>query len=170
MIKLHYPKLLLDDPCWQQRAEMLAARCYELTTFLDEVAGIDMRGVHFDHAITYHDSCSGLRELGIKLQPRRLLAKVTGLSISEMQDGEVCCGFGGTFCVKYPELSGRMVDDKVNHIEQSRADVVLGGDLGCLFNIAGRLQRCGKAVRVYHVAEVLAGMAGQAIGESDDEA
>jgi L-lactate dehydrogenase complex protein LldE len=117
---------------------------------------------------TYHDSCSGLRELKVKRQPRQLLASVEGLELVEMAESEVCCGFGGTFCVKYPEISTRMVSDKLENIEASGAELVLAGDLGCLMNIAGRLKRTGSGVRARHVAEVLAGDADAtpAIGES----
>ena len=115
--------------------------------------------------VTYHDSCSGLRELGVRDQPRRLLAGVAGLDLVEMPDAEVCCGFGGTFCVKYPGISGRMVSEKIENIAAAGADAVLAGDVGCLLNIAGRMSREGRTGRVFHVAEVLAGMAGRGIGE-----
>jgi L-lactate dehydrogenase complex protein LldE len=111
-----------------------------------------------DARVTYHDSCAGLREMGVKGQPRKLLASVQGLQLVEMQGTEVCCGFGGTFCVKYPDISTKMVDDKIANIVASGASAVLGGDLGCLLNIAGRIQRRGLPIRVLHTAEVLAGM------------
>ena len=115
---------------------------------------------------TYHDSCSGLRELGVKAQPRRLLAGVEGLKLVEMTGAEVCCGFGGTFCVKYPDISNAMLDDKIADIAATGADLLLAGDMGCLLNMAGKLQREGRAVKVRHVAEVIAGMADEpAIGE-----
>jgi L-lactate dehydrogenase complex protein LldE len=107
--------------------------------------------------VTYHDACAGLRELGIRQQPRRLLHSVRGLDLTELAGPDVCCGFGGTFCVKYPEISTRMVDDKVADIAASGAEVVLAGDLGCLMNIAGRLSRLGSTIQARHVAEVLAG-------------
>lgn len=156
MIKEHYPELFATDAQWRSRAQSLAARCYELTEFLSDVLGVKSVEAHYAGTCTYHDSCSGLRELGVKNQPRDLLANVDGLSISEMRESNVCCGFGGTFCVKYPEISGRMVADKVAHVRESNADTLLGGDMGCLLNIAGRLKREGSDVKVYHVAEVLA--------------
>jgi L-lactate dehydrogenase complex protein LldE len=107
---------------------------------------------------TYHDSCSGLRELGVRDQPRRLLATVQGLRLAEMRDADVCCGFGGTFCVKYPEISNAIVGKKAAAIAASGADLLLAGDLGCLLNMAGKLQRDGANIAVRHVAEVLAGM------------
>ncbi len=168
MLKLHYPQLFATDARWQERAQALAERCYELVSFLTDVLGVDNIGARFERTVTYHDSCSGLRELGIHAQPRRLLAGVTGLKLSEMDDANVCCGFGGTFCIKYPDISARMVSDKHENIKASGADTVLGGDLGCLLNIAGRLKRQGSAVKVYHVAEILAEMATFAIAEGEE--
>jgi L-lactate dehydrogenase complex protein LldE len=158
MIREQYAALFASDPEWKLRAERLGARTFELVSFLVDVMG--MTGVEARYAglATYHDSCSGLRELGIKAQPRALLATVAGLTLAEMEDAEVCCGFGGTFCVKYPDISVRMVSDKVERIRATGADTLLAGDLGCLLNMAGRLHRLGHTVRVRHVAEVLAGM------------
>ena len=170
MLRVHYPRLFTTDARWQQRAQSLAKRCYELVSFLTDVLGVERVDAQFERTVTYHDSCSGLRELGIQGQPRSLLASVGGLSLSEMADANVCCGFGGTFCVKYPEISARMVSDKLANIEASGADTVLGGDLGCLLNIAGILKRSASPVNVYHVAEVLAGMTNQrAIGEGENQ-
>ena len=166
-IRREYPEIFKDDAVWSPRATALAQRSYELLSFLADVLAVPVPKGAFRANATYHDSCSGLRTLGIKEQPRRLLAGVEGLRLLEMQDAETCCGFGGTFCVKYPEISVKMVSDKVGNIEATGADTVLGGDLGCLLNIAGRLHRLGKSVRVYHAAEVLAGMAGAAIGEAE---
>lgn len=154
-----YPKLFTSEPGWQHRARAMADRTHELISFLADVRGVTSVNASFPHPVTYHDSCHGLRALGVKEQPRRLLATVRGLQLRELNDSEICCGFGGTFCVKYPEISGRMVADKAAAIHATGAEVVLGGDLGCLLNIAGRLGREGGRVRVYHVAEVLAGMA-----------
>ncbi len=114
----------------------------------------------WDRRVTYHDGCSGLRELGVKNQPRRLLASVDGLSLRELPGAEVCCGFGGTFCIKYPDISDKMVSDKEADIAATGAEAVLAGDLGCLLNIAGKLHRRGRGVEVRHVAEVLADMTG----------
>ena len=130
-----------------------------------------MRGVRavdarFESHATYHDSCAGLREMEVRDQPRALLASVDGLRLTEMRDSGTCCGFGGTFCVKYPEISTRLVDEKCANVVATGAEVLLGGDLGCLLNIAGRLTRQSHPVRVFHVAEVLAGMAGRGIGEA----
>jgi L-lactate dehydrogenase complex protein LldE len=166
MLSHHYPGLFDDDPAMKVRAENLAGRSYELMAFLVDVLGVERVAAHYDGAVTYHDSCSGLRELGVKDQPRRLLATVQGLSVREMKAPEVCCGFGGTFCVKYPEISNAMVGEKSVDIAGSGAGTLLAGDLGCLMNMAGKLQREGSAVRVRHVAEVLAGMGDlPAIGE-----
>jgi L-lactate dehydrogenase complex protein LldE len=165
----HYPRLFEDEPGWQARARALAQRTHELSSFLVDVRGARAIHAHCAASATYHDSCAGLRELGIKTQPRALLEEVEGLELKEMPDTEVCCGFGGTFCVKYPEISGRMVADKAAAIQASGAQMLLGGDLGCLLNIAGRLKAEGRPVRVYHVAEVLAGMTDHpALGEPDE--
>ncbi|MEN2977348.1 (Fe-S)-binding protein [Tistrella bauzanensis] len=171
MISHHYPDLLRDDPDWGPRARRLAARCYELMAFLVDVRGMDAVSVRLDATVTYHDSCSGLRELGVKAQPRRLLDSVEGLTLKELTGAEDCCGFGGTFCVKYPDISGRMVSNKVADIRATGADMLLAGDMGCLLNMAGRLKREGSTVQVRHVAEVLAGMTDTApIGDTADAA
>lgn len=166
MIKAHYPELFAGDPQWEEAARELSSRTYELLSFLHDVLGVDSVDAAYSGKATYHDSCSGLRELKVKQQPRTLLQGVC--EVEEMHDAEVCCGFGGTFCVKYPEISERMVSDKSANIEASGADTVLGGDMGCLLNIAGRLRREGKPIKAYHVAEVLAGMTDvPAIGEGE---
>lgn len=167
-LKEHYPNLFDDDPALKARAEDLAERTHELISFLVDVRGVEKIEARYEGTVTYHDSCSGLRELGIKKQPRQLLASVQGLEFKEMVDCEVCCGFGGTFCVKYPEISNRMVSDKAAHIKASGADTLLAGDLGCLLNMAGKLKREGSDIRVRHVAEVLAGQSsGPAIGDPE---
>jgi L-lactate dehydrogenase complex protein LldE len=167
MLKHHLPHLFDDDPNLRGRADALAARTFELVSFLTDVLRVEqLPGRYVGGPVTYHDGCSGLRELGIKEQPRKLLRAI-GATVAEMPDPEVCCGFGGTFCVKYPEISVAMVSNKVRDIVASGADTVLAGDLGCLLNIAGRLQREGHPIKVRHIAEVLAGMTGQVapIGE-----
>lgn len=170
MIKLHYPGLFEADTDERKACEALADRCYELTTFLQDVLRVKLAESDLTASVTYHDSCAGLRELDIKSQPRELLAQLGAVQLQEMQDSEVCCGFGGTFCIKYPDISGKMVDDKARAIEQSGAEYVLGGDLGCLLNIAGRLKRLDRSEKVYHVAEVLAGRTNVApIGCADEE-
>jgi len=165
-----YPTLFRHDVQWARRAEDLANKTWELTSFLTEKLGFSLDDVSYPGVCTYHDSCSGLRELGIQKQPRTLLSGVKGLTLSEIQDSNVCCGFGGLFSIKYPDISGRIVSDKCGQITQTDADTVLGGDLGCLLNIAGRLCREGKNIKVFHIAEVLAGMAdGPSIGEAERE-
>ena len=157
MLKQHYPQLFPEGSYEAGRARELAERTFELISFLTDVMGVIGVDTEFPARVTYHDACSGLRELGIKRQPRLLLQSVRGLELAELTASEVCCGFGGTFCVKYPEISTRMVDDKVADIAATGAHVLLSGDLGCLMNIAGRLARLGTRVEVRHVAEVLAG-------------
>jgi L-lactate dehydrogenase complex protein LldE len=158
MLRRHYPELFVDDPIVLPRAQHLAERTWELVAFLVDVCGMRSVAVRWDRDVTYHDACSGLRELGVKLQPRLLLASVAGLNLRELPGAEVCCGFGGTFCVKYPEISDKMVSDKAADIVGSDATAVLAGDLGCLLNIAGKLYRQGRRIEVRHIAEVLAGM------------
>jgi L-lactate dehydrogenase complex protein LldE len=158
MLKKHYPGLLAGDAAWEERAKAFATKVYELTSFLTDVRGMRSVDAAASAAATYHDSCSGLRELGVQAQPRALLASVRGLAIREMADADVCCGFGGTFCVKYPDISNAIVGRKVAAVEASGADTLLAGDLGCLMNMAGKLSRAGSKVEVRHVAEVLAGM------------
>ena len=157
-IKVHYLELFKDDPDLKRRAEDLAARTYELTDFLASVLKIERLASDFKGRITYHDSCCGLRELGVSAQPRRLLAMVPGVSLTEMPASTQCCGFGGTFSLKYGDVSGAIVDEKCRNIRASGADAVVLGDLGCMLNIEGRLRRIGdEMTRVLHVAQVLAG-------------
>ena len=159
MIRHHYPRLFEKQPAWREKAGELAERTWELTSFLVDV--MDFRpdscaAADDERKLTYHDSCAGLREMGVKQQPRRLLLDMCGIDVTEMRDSEVCCGFGGTFCVKMPELSGKMVDDKIDNACASEASLLVGGDLGCLLNISGRASRRGVELEVRHVAEVLA--------------
>ncbi len=165
MLKVHYPELFHGDPNWEPRAAAFAEKTYELISFLVDVMGVARIDASFEGTATYHDSCSGLRELGVRVQPRRLLGTVRGLTLKEMRDADVCCGFGGTFCVKYPDISNAIVGKKAANVAATGADMLVAGDLGCLMNMAGKLQRDGKPIEVRHVAEVLAGMtAGPAIG------
>lgn len=177
MIK-YYPELFDAEDPYQQLAQALADRSYEITSFLFDVIGIEalqqqLQQLTIPRTVTYHDSCSGLRQLGIKQQPRELLKQINGLQIEEMTEAETCCGFGGTFCVKYPEISNRMVSNKSEFINGSGADTLVGGDLGCLLNMAGKLQRLGKdnpdtLVEARHVVEILADMLDTpGIGEQD---
>ena len=157
MIIKHYPELFEPDTADHEAAVDLASRTHELVSFLTRVMKVEAVEADFPARATYHDSCSGLRELGIRNEPRQLLASVDGVSLREMTDAEVCCGFGGTFCVKYPGISDKMLEKKIRHIEATGADTLIAGDLGCLMNMAGKLKRMGSAVKVRHVAEVLAG-------------
>lgn len=167
MIVRHIPGLLADDKDFAARATALASRSHELVSFLTDVLKIDSLPGAFSGAVAYHDSCSGLRELGIKAQPRALLAKIGGLSLKELADPAACCGFGGLFCVKYADISTRIADQKLDHVLESGADTLLAGDLGCLLHLAGRLKRRKANIRVRHIAEVLAGLTDSpAIGEA----
>lgn len=157
-LRQDYPALFADDPAWAARADSLARRSHELLSYLVDVLKVDGVQARYDGQATYHDSCAGLRELGVKGQPRQLLASVQGLDLVEMRGTEECCGFGGTFCVKYPDVSNAIVEKKAANIAATGADTLLAGDLGCLMNMAGKMSREGRKLRVRHVAEVLAGM------------
>jgi L-lactate dehydrogenase complex protein LldE len=166
MIKAHYPGLFKDDAAWLKRAEALAAKTHELIAFLVDVRGLTAVDANVKVRATYHDSCSGLREMKVKDQPRTLLKSVRGLELVEMEDNEVCCGFGGTFSLKYPDISNAMVQKKADAVAATEPQLLLAGDLGCLMNMAGKLKRQGSTIEVRHVAEVLAGdLTAPAIGE-----
>lgn len=158
MVRVHYPRLFDDGDPDKARVEAVAARTYELVSFLADVAGVSSIQAQHTGSVTYHDACSGLRELKVKAQPRKLLGAMDGVELREMEDAEVCCGFGGLFCVKYPDVSGEMVRKKSDEIVKTQADALVTGDVGCLLNMEGALARRGDKVRAYHVAEVLAGM------------
>lgn len=166
MISHHYPQLLEGE--WRDRAIDVAAKTFELTTFLTEVVTLAPgSGANIDQ-VAYHDSCAGLRELSIREQPRELLQSVCSAQVSELQQRDVCCGFGGTFCAKMPEISSKMTDDKLKDALDTGAPMLTGGDLGCLMTIAGRASRLGQNIEIRHVAELLAGnLDGPAIGEGD---
>jgi L-lactate dehydrogenase complex protein LldE len=168
MIRRHYPGLFAADSAMRARAEALAAKSWEIVSFLTDVMRLDRIEARLDGSAAYHDCCSGLRELGVKRQPRRLLGRVAGLELKELPGAEICCGFGGAFSVKYPTVSDALASDKVRELEASGAAHLLAGDLGCLMHLAGKLHRAGSKVRVRHVAEVLAGMGEEpAIGEPE---
>ena len=166
MIKEHYPRLFEGVPSWHEKSLNLASRIYELTSFLVDVLGVAGVSGTYAAKTTYHDSCSGLRELGIKEQPRKLLAGIEGLKTEEYDGAETCCGFGGIFCIKYSEISDKMATDRIDQLTSTGAKILLGGDLGCLINLAGKLKREGSLIQVRHVAEILAGMTDDpAVGE-----
>jgi L-lactate dehydrogenase complex protein LldE len=158
MLKVQFPALLADDLAFAERAQALAAKTFELTSFLVDVLGVEGVDAHFAGCVTYHDSCSSLRELHVHDAPRRLLASVDGLNLVEMAETEVCCGFGGGFSVKYPDISTAIGEAKARNIAATHTACVLAGDLGCLMQIAGTLSRQGSDIEARHVAEVLAGM------------
>ena len=157
MLIKHYPKLFEDSPEWKKKATDFSSRCHELVKFLHEHTKKPTFDISHKKTVTYHDSCSSLREIGNKQQTRDLLKANEKLNLIEMSDSETCCGFGGTFCVKYPEISENMVDDKIKNIQATGADLLVAGDMGCLLNIAGRLKRLKSPIKVFHIAEVLAG-------------
>ncbi len=163
MLCKHYPGLFdpEHEPSWFARATAFSARVFELTAFLSDVLGVDFTGRAYPHRVTYHDSCSSFREMGVASQPRKLLKSLDGIAFMEMSDREVCCGFGGTFSVKYPDISNAMVTQKANRAVETKAEILTGADLGCLLNIAGKLSREGKRIDVRHIAEILAGECGE---------
>ena len=166
MIRVHYPRLLQDDEAWAKRAEALAAKTHELFSFLVNVRGLASVAAACRAGVAYHDSCSSLREMGVKDEPRRLLSSVGGVRLCELKEPQTCCGFGGFFSVKYPEISARMADDKIDDAIGTGAELLVGGDLGCLLHLSGRIARRAEKLAVRHAAEVIAGFASEpAIGE-----
>ncbi len=172
MLKLHYPRLVSNDPLdVRTEIETFAAKVHELCTFLTDVRPLASVPGQFTGRVTYHDACSGLRELGIKSAPRRLLAMVPGVEINEMSEPESCCGFGGLFAEKYAGISNAIVTRKTDDAAATSAALLVSGDLGCLMNMAGKLTREGRPLACRHVAEVLAGeLADPAIGHSPADA
>jgi L-lactate dehydrogenase complex protein LldE len=166
MIRVHYPRLFQDDEAWSKRSAALAAKTHELFSFLVNVRGVSAVAAECRAGVAYHDSCSSLREMGVRDEPRQLLSSVNGLKLCEIKEPQVCCGFGGFFSVKYPDVSARMADDKIADAVGTGADMLVGGDLGCLLHLSGRMARRGERLAVRHAAEVIAGFAsGPAIGE-----
>jgi L-lactate dehydrogenase complex protein LldE len=157
MLRKHYPDVLAGDEAYAPRARRLAAKSHELVSFLVRERNMTHVAATFAGRACYHDSCSSLREMHVKQEPRQLLASVKGLELAELKDPMVCCGFGGLFSVKYPEISERMADDKIADAEGTGAAFMTGGDLGCLLHLAGRMSRAGKRMEMRHVAEILAG-------------
>lgn len=159
MIRTHYRDVFGDEPDWIERQSALSAKTWEVLSFLSDVMKYHPNDVQYDGVTTYHDSCSGLRDLGVYDQPRNMLKNVRGLTTVPLKDNDACCGFGGTFCVKYPDISNAIVSDKAQNIADTQADTLLAGDLGCLMNMAGKMSRDGHKIKAYHTIEVLAGMA-----------
>ena len=157
MVKHHYPELFADDLRWHDRARAVGQRCFEFSQFMVDVLRVEDVGAAYRGTVTYHDSCHLLRALGVAEQPRRLIRQIRGAELVEMHDADKCCGFGGSFSVKYPQISTAMVDDKVANILASGADTVAGCDISCLMNIQGRLSRLGLPVKTRHLAQLLAG-------------
>ncbi|MDE2182838.1 MAG: (Fe-S)-binding protein [Alphaproteobacteria bacterium] len=166
MIRVHYPECLRNDEAYAERAKALAAKTHELVSFLVRVMGVSAVKAKCPAKACYHSSCSSLREMGVKSEPRQLLSSVEGLTLVELSDPEVCCGFGGLFSVKYPQISARMADNKLADASATGATILTGVDLGCLLHLAGRLERQGRTMQVRHAVEILAGMSDEpALGE-----
>ena len=157
MVRNHYPELFRDDAKLLERAKEIGIRTFELTEYLVDVLKVEDLGSRYDGRITYHDSCHLMRGIGVKEQPRKLIRKIRGAEFVEMNDSDRCCGFGGAFSVKYPEISAAILEDKIKNIIESNADVVTGCDMGCLMNIQGMLSRKGLPVKTLHIAQLLAG-------------
>ena len=155
MVVRHYPELFTGEPRWRQRAEAVAAKTFEFTQFLVDALGVTDVGARFSGTVTYHDSCHLKRCLGVAEQPRALISAVEGATLVEMEDSDRCCGFGGTFAVKYPEISTGMLEEKVANILATGADSVVGCDLSCLMHIQGMLSRRKLPVQTLHIAELL---------------
>ena len=167
----HYPELFPKDSQEHKMAVHLASKAWEITAFLTDVMQFKPTSGSTQLQVTYHDSCAGLRELGIHDEPRQLLAKMANINLIEMQEAQTCCGFGGLFCVKYPDISNRMVSNKISAAESTQAQMLLAGDLGCLLNMAGKLKRQGSNMQVRHIVEVLADqLSHAAIAEADNTA
>jgi L-lactate dehydrogenase complex protein LldE len=156
MVKVFYPELFKEEPEWEKRAESLAERTYEFTDFVVNVLGVDDVGSTYHGKIALHQSCHLLRELNVRTEPQRLLKAVKGIELVQLERAETCCGFGGLFSIKYSEISGSILQDKIDSIEKSGADVVVASDVGCLMHIAGGLSRQGLAAKTMHIAELLA--------------
>jgi len=152
----HFPELFVDEPDWRERARSVGSRAYELSSFLIRVLEVEDVGATWNGKLTWHDACHGLRDLNIKSEPRRLIRNVRGAEFVELENAESCCGFGGTFSVKYPEISVAILDQKIEAIERAGVDAVVSGDASCLMQIGGRLSRKGSQIRVMHLAELLA--------------
>ena len=152
----HFTELFSEDPAWRERAGAVAGRTYELSSFLIRVLQVEDVGASWRGKLTWHDACHGLRDLNLKSEPRRLIRNVRGAEFVEIENAESCCGFGGTFSVKYPEISVAILDQKIEAIKASGVDAVISGDASCLMQIGGRLSRLGSRVKVMHLAELLA--------------
>lgn len=152
----HYPQLFAGDPEWRARAEAVAAKTHELSAFLVRVLKKEDVGASWNGRLTWHDACHGLRDLNLRSEPRTLIRNVRGVEFVEMDHADACCGFGGTFSVKYPEISIAILDQKIDAIERAGVQAVVSGDASCLMQIGGRLSRMGSQVRVMHLAELLA--------------
>jgi L-lactate dehydrogenase complex protein LldE len=156
MVRVFYPELFKDDAQWRSRAESIAGRTYEFTEFIVNVLGVEDVGASHRGRVALHQSCHLLRELKVKTEPQRLLKAVKGIELVELEHAESCCGFGGLFSIKYPHISGGILQEKIDNINRSGADLIVASDVGCLMHIAGGLSRQGAAAKTMHIAELLA--------------
>ncbi len=156
MVRHQYPLLFKAGSAWQERARSVSQRTFELTQYLVDELGIEDVGAQFSGKVTYHDSCHLLRNLHVADQPRKLIANIRGAELIEMENSEKCCGFGGTFSVKYPDISTAILEEKVSNIIAAGVDTVMGCDISCLMNIQGMLNRRHSKIKTRHIAELLA--------------
>lgn len=156
MVHRHYEELFRDEPALREQARQVAARTYELSQFLVEVLGVEDLGATYKGRAVYHNGCHMARVLGVSDPPLRLLRRVRGLELAEMERQDLCCGFGGTFSIKQPAISVAMADEKIEHLNAAGADLLVGADPGCLMQLEGRLRRRGSRVRALHLATLLA--------------
>ena len=155
MMSVFYPELFKDDPKWLKEAEGLAGKLYEFSQFLVQVVGVDETVGNMTGSVTYHPSCHLLREMGVRDQPLSILGRIQDLRVEELPNAETCCGFGGSFAVKFPHISESMLSDKINNVVATGADTVVSCDMGCLMNVEGALARQGSSLQVRHLAEIL---------------
>ena len=156
MVRVFYPELLRDEPAWLERAESLASRIYEFTEFVVNVLGVEDVGAAYHGKVALHQSCHLLRELNVRTEPQRLLRSVKGIELVELERADACCGFGGMFSIKYPHISGGILQDKIDSVEKSGAEIVVASDVGCLMHIGGGLSRQSSPATTMHIAELLA--------------
>jgi L-lactate dehydrogenase complex protein LldE len=167
MVRVYYSELFKDDPEWHERAQSLASRTYEFTEFLVNVLGVEDVGACFQGKVALHQSCHLLRELNVRSEPQRLLNSVKGIEVVELERADVCCGFGGLFSIKYPHISGGILQEKIDCINKSGAEIVVASDVGCLMHIAGGLCRQSAPAKTMHIAELLAGKVGETRTEQE---
>ncbi len=156
MIRNFFPDLIGDDMRYEQAAKKMGKRTYEFADFINKIIGVKKFSGKLNVSVSFHDSCHALRELKLKDEPRRILERIEGLKLVELPQSDVCCGFGGTFSVKFPEISTEMADEKLKNFEGTGADMLVSSDSSCLMHLQGRARRNGSPKRFAHIAEIMA--------------